>query len=177
MYQSWRLAVPLNRHSRDEVLKRRAQVSEAYLSGQTQSAIAARLGVSQQQISSDLAVLRTEWRSSALVNMDEAKRTELAKIDLVESSAWAGWARSIGKHRVVREEVDSTGKRRHIVTVENLAGAPRFLGIVNQCIEARTKLLGLYAPLETRITGKLSIDDIRQILQDGGELDDEAAVH
>ena len=71
----------------------------------------------------------------------------------------------------------STGKRRHIVTVESLAGAPRFLGIVNQCIEARMKLLGLYAPLETRITGKLSIDDIRQILQDGGELDDEAAAH
>ena len=53
------------------------EIKDAYLRGDTQMSIAERLGLSQAQISRDLATIQRRWRESALVDINEAKRRKL----------------------------------------------------------------------------------------------------
>jgi hypothetical protein len=52
-------------------------------------------------------------------------------------------------------------------------GDVRFLGIILECSRARARLLGLDQPVEMRIQGRLSIEDIRQILAAAADESDE----
>lgn len=72
-----------------------------YLRGEYQSEIAKHFGVNQSTISRDIAALRDEWLQSALVDINEAKAKELAKVDQLEREYWDAWQRS-------REEYTST---------------------------------------------------------------------
>jgi transcriptional regulator with XRE-family HTH domain len=128
-----------------EVLARREDVARRYLQGQTQSEIAGVFGVSQAQISKDLAAIRAAWLASAVRDFDAAKAQELAKIDTVEREYWLAWERS-KKDKETEYSEDSSkgfksGKRR-----EGQAGNPAFLAGVLTCIERRCAILGLDAP-------------------------------
>ena len=67
------------------------EISRLYLTGVTQTDIAARLGVSQQQISYDLKALQKRWLAASLAHVDDAKARELAKIDQLEREYWKAW--------------------------------------------------------------------------------------
>ena len=128
-----------------EVLARREDVARRYLQGQTQSEIADVFGVSQAQISKDLAAIRAAWLASAMRDFDAAKAQELAKIDTVEHEYWLAWERS-KKNKETKYSEDSSkgfksGERR-----ESQAGNPAFLAGVLTCIERRCSILGLDAP-------------------------------
>ena len=49
-----------------QIQHRRRQITERYLKGWTQAAIAGELAVSQATVSSDLTVIRREWRDSRI---------------------------------------------------------------------------------------------------------------
>lgn len=145
-----------------EVLARRDEVSRRYLQGQTQSEIAAHFGLSQAQISKDLAIIRAAWLASAVRDFDAAKAQELAKIDEVERAAWEGWKRSTEEKQIAVQEqyddpivtTDAKGQtqikskvRKHAsLRKEGQAGSPSFLNTILTCIERRCAILGLDAP-------------------------------
>ena len=128
-----------------EVLSRREQVARLYLQGNTQSEIAQQFGVSQMQISKDLAVIRSAWLQSAVRDFDAARAGELAKIDEVEREYWAAWKRSQEDKEIIFEEHGVKGKRSGSRT-EGQSGNPAFLAGVLTCIERRCAILGLDAP-------------------------------
>ncbi len=122
-----------------------ATIAGLYLRGYSQSAIGKRLDISQGQVSQDLQKVYKHWRESAVMDFNEAKQRELARIDVLEVEAWKAWRRTIGKkEKTQTSHSDKDGKRASI-TKDDVAGDPRFLSTVQWCIEQRCKILGVYA--------------------------------
>lgn len=114
------------------VAQRRKAVTDLYLKGHSQMDIADRFSVTQQTISKDLRFIREQWLSDAVLNMDELKTVELAKLDHLERQYWSAWEKSVSK-------------------IENQYGDPRFLNGVHKCIESRVRILGLEAPRQLNV--------------------------
>ena len=162
---------PKPRRDKVEIANRRQKVAEFYLRGMYQADIAAEVGVDQATISRDLAGLRKEWLQSALVDINEAKAKELAKIDQLEVEYWAAWERS--KLNAEVEVIEQIGNRRKpkagekdtdepaIVPerlkkykrVEGQSGNPAFLAGIQWCITKRCDILGLDAPKRQEHSG------------------------
>ena len=129
------------------------EIKDAYLRGDTQMSIAERLGLSQAQISIDLATIQRRWRESSLVDVNEAKQRELERIDVLEREYWQAWEASKGEQS--RSTASKTGdvSRAQVVKYES-AGDPRFLAGVQWCVEQRCKILGLLAAVKNELIGK-----------------------
>lgn len=126
-------------------------IAKLYLQGESQSAIAKSLELSQQTISLDLKEIRKRWRESSIRDFDEAKSQELAKIDLVEAEYWRQWERSKQMKRVRKNEEGLTEKGtflKNATTEEDRCGNPAYLAGVMNCIERRCKILGLDSELK-----------------------------
>jgi hypothetical protein len=166
--------------------RRNARVAQLYLQRKRQVEISEEMGISQPRVSRIICEIQAEWRASAMRDWDTLKSEELARIDHVEAEAWKAWDRSCQEYT---EETTETGERpvrmvdeagkftissmafaRARMKREKRIGDPRFLQIVNQCIERRCDLLGLDAPkvidIELRIREAARIEG----------LDEEAAV-
>jgi hypothetical protein len=136
------------------IASRRQKVAAAYLRGEYQVDIAARFGISQQQISLDLKAIRAAWLQSAIRDFDAARAEELAKIDQVEAEYWQAWERSKKDKEIAVQEsdgaLDEKTKKPKIKKLslrkEGQAGNAVFLQGVLTCIERRCKILGLDAP-------------------------------
>jgi hypothetical protein len=126
-------------------------VAARYLHGESQYTIAKTIGVTQQQISLDLKIVRNEWRQSAIRDFDEATGEQLAKIDAVEAEAWASWELSKQSREItVTEAIEGEREsRKASVRREGQVGDPRFLERIQKCIEQRCVLLRLTAPPST----------------------------
>lgn len=143
-------------------IKRRAEVAELYLKGQTQLQIGEALKISTATVASDLQTIMKEWIKESTIKFEERKAKELAKIDHIEAMAWRGWELSIERqevHRSLKEQVrqqvrDSenkvTGHRMvpvrvtEEVTIKGQSGDPRFLEQAARCVEMRLRILGLW---------------------------------
>lgn len=153
-----------------ERLERRKRVTDLYLKGWSQHRIAKEVGVSQVTVSNDITAVRDEWLALAIVNLDEKKALEIARIDHLEEVAWQAWERSVGtvekrkkgevkELRSVQVEGESSlkkggrGKPKFEERLEptkvidetlstDQAGDPRFLERVSWCIEMRLKIMG-----------------------------------
>lgn len=122
-----------------------------YLRGVFQSEIAKRLHVSQAQISIDLKTLRKRWLESSLVDIDQVKAKELARIDETERQAWRGWRRSVMVATKTMKMSRQAGEVKFVEAreeQEKQVGDPRFLTIVLTCIERRCKIFGLDAAIK-----------------------------
>ena len=129
-----------------EMAKRRSQVAELYIQGWPQARIALQLGVTQPTVGNDLKAIQAQWRVSALRDFDAARELELQKLDRIERESWEAWERSqqpaqSGKVRLLASGGETTEK-----SLEHQTGDPRYLDQVLKCIDARSKLLGLFAP-------------------------------
>lgn len=144
------------------------RITDLYLQGKTQAEISSIVGVTQQQISYDLATVQRRWKIDTAINLDEAKQKELSRIDTLERTYWDAWMRSAGEHTKTRTEQlvttndgsddeskesteESKPEKKPIVLkvvtdTEMLLGVPALLAGVMSCIERRCKLLGLDAP-------------------------------
>ncbi len=123
------------------------QIAMMYLQGKTQAAIGALLGLSQKQISYDLADIRARWRKETTYNLDEHKAQELARLDAIERECWIAWEKSKNNRVRIKRERDLTldiPMSRLTREVEKRDGNPAFLAGVMSCIQERCKLLGLY---------------------------------
>lgn len=81
---------------------------------------------------------------------------QLGRIELVERAAWEGWEAS--KLKESKEESTTDGEHAHSTTkqkTETSAGNPVFLKTILECVEKRSKLLGLDA-----IPDAGSVDDV-----------------
>jgi len=136
------------------IAERRKRVAELYLEGKWQTEIAKIVGVTQQQVSHDLGVLRRLWIQSSLINIDKIKAKELAKIDRLESEHWKAWFSSVGEK--IRTTETSGGKNDDEVKTETKidAGDPRFLQGIQWCIAKRCEIFGLNAPFKLDTTSK-----------------------
>ena len=148
-----------------QVLARRQEVATRYLRGEQQYTIARAVGVSQSQISLDLKALRDLWLASSLRDFDALKSEQLAKIDQVEVAAWAAWERSQQPREVSLTEQTEGGEvvgadgtsqpkrptRKASMRREGQSGDPRFLAVIQKCIDQRCVILGLESPLRISI--------------------------
>jgi transposase-like protein len=152
--------------------QRRIQVADRYIRGETQSAIARDFGVSQKQISLDLAAIRKEWRSSSVRQFDVLIDEQLAKIDYLERESHAAWERSKQPREITVTEATEADKtiRKASVRKEGQVGDPRFLERIDKCIERRCLLLGLNAPEKHALT----TPDGKEPYQPGLPVPDEA---
>jgi transposase len=136
-------------------------ISSMYLKGISQSEIAEKTGIDQATVSRTLKALQSEWQTRAILNVDERKRMELERIDLVEREAWQAWEKSKGKKS--EQFTRSKGRPSKLdptkmemqpqIDVQNKQweadGDAKYLTIVMQCVERRCKILGIDAPIKT----------------------------
>lgn len=144
---------------RVELSKRRKEVATLYLRGVTQWEIAEQMDVNQATISRDLKALQEEWLQSALVDINEAKAKELAKIDALEIEYYQAWERSqedaetIINEKIGTQKGESLDKRgKEVRKLVGQSGDPRFLQGVQWCINKRCEILGLDSPKKTELS-------------------------
>jgi len=138
---------------------RRTAIARLYLQALPQMEIARRLGLNQSTVSRHLKTLQQEWLAARVRDLDAHTSRELARIDLVEQEAWTQWERS-------KEYADTTiteqqqggaagiGRRARVQKISKVqCGDPRYLQVIDDCIDRRAKLLGLYAPTQHAHTG------------------------
>ncbi len=138
------------RQKQAAVLSRRAKVAELYLQAWEQHRIAVELGVSGGTISKDLDAIHVEWVKATVTAIDAYKQRELRRIDRLEREAWEQWEQSKQPRESKVEERsltaggDKHGKVATTTTVQ--CGDPRYLSVIDNCVDRRCKILGLYAP-------------------------------
>ena len=146
------MAGPGRRRSSSELARDRRKIADLYLKGWIQADIAQEIGMSQATVSNDIKALQQDWLNSALVDFNEAKSQELAKIDRLEREYWAAWERSCEDAETVTEKARASRGAEKPDSVEKTkqakgqAGDPRFLAGIQWCIERRCKILGIDAP-------------------------------
>lgn len=146
-----------------EIAHRRDKVATMYLRGHTQQAIADECDVSVGTINRDLQELNKKWVASADAAVDERKAKELAKLDALEAQAWESFFSSMktvekgqGKRKTPAQKRGAKPKESLSQFVKEIesAGDPRFLNIVENCIERRCRIIGIDAPGKVELTGK-----------------------
>ena len=98
------------------------------------------LGVSQPQINTALANVRDLWLQSSVMDFNDRKAEEIAKIDYMERKQWET-IRLINNDAVMREEdggMTELGFRR----------IKHAQDTIMWCIQMRTKIFGLEAPIK-----------------------------
>jgi hypothetical protein len=149
-------------------------MADLYLQGWLQADIAGELRIDQSTVSRDLKALQSEWLSSALMDFNEAKAQEIAKIDRLEREYWQAWARSCEDAEQTTQEGTPVKVDKVKKTSKGQAGDPRFLQGVQWCIERRCKILGVDAPTEVKHSGAVNLvgidpDEPEQPEQEGGD--------
>lgn len=148
---------PGRRRSSGELARDRRRISDLYLRGWLQADIAKEIDRSDATVSRDIKVLQRDWLKSALIDFDQAKARELAKIDDLERTYHEAWERSCEDAETTTQKMigdSKTGRKEMSKTAKGQAGDPRFLQGILQCIDRRCKLLGVDAPQRKEITGK-----------------------
>jgi DNA-binding transcriptional ArsR family regulator len=155
-------------------------IASLYLKGELQGDIAESLGLSQSTVSRALKSLQQDWRSSALIDINEAKARELAKIDALEMEYWTAWKRSQedaeseitkmqgtppkqGDQNPAPAKLETQKKR------EGQSGNPAFLRGVEWCINKRCEIIGVNAPVKSEVEHKGGIELVKKTL--GVEID------
>ena len=80
--------MPGKRRSSGQLARDRRKIADLYLKGWIQADIAAEIGMAQQTVSNDIKALQKDWLASALIDFNEAKSQELAKVDRLEREYW-----------------------------------------------------------------------------------------
>lgn len=161
------------RRTPDQVIKDQAIVAEMYLKGRTMAAIAEALGgYSINMVNYDLREIRKRWRTSAVRDFDAYREEQLARLDLVEASAWREWERSCRRYRKRTKGVGANGPINKLET-GNQTGDPRYMSIVLNTIERRCKLLGLDAPTKVAPTNPAGDEPYKPMTE--SELDNRIA--
>ncbi len=132
------------------ISERRRTVASLYLRGASQLHIAQEVGVNQSQISRDLKFLNEKWRESSLIDINEAKMKELAKIGQLEQEYWTAWEKSKEDYQQTMKKAkgtkDKVNYQEKVVKEMIVYGDPRFLQGIQWCIDKRCKIFGVEAP-------------------------------
>lgn len=121
----------------------RVKIARMYIRKTSQIEIARELGLSQQQISSDLKKIQQEWQKNTAIDLDKHKAETLAKIDHLEQTYWTEWEESRKEIKTKTLKTKDATQTKTLKAVERL-GDPRYLDGIQKCIEQRCKILGIY---------------------------------
>ena len=158
------------RRSKSQLVRDRRRIADMYLQGKTQAAIAESVGIDQSTVSRDIAALHSDWKASALIDIDEAKARELAKVDRLEREYWDAWEHSREDAETLRQEGSGEAPSKIVKTSKGQAGDPRFLTGVQWCIERRCKIIGVDAPSKSELSGdvvtKIKVEYVRTPIAD-----------
>lgn len=152
--------------SKIQIARDRKRIAELYLKGWLQADIATELGVDQSTISRDLKAIQGGWQESVLVDFNEAKGRELAKIDQLEITYWEAWDRSLDEFKSKTVKAKGTNKKEvaknaeQTIKTEDRNGDPRFLQGIQWCIEKRCKLFGLDKPLQVEVSWRRELKQL-----------------
>jgi hypothetical protein len=157
----------IDKHHQARIDERRQKVANLYLQGRTQRQIGAALGVDHSTVCRDLRALRRHWQQAAAGDFQERAAVELARIDHLETVAWAAWESScqatvVRKTRKTKGRVsEDTVAQPDLVVAERVerkqAGDPRFLERVSWCIQRRLELMGLLKPEAAGVTTAVTV--------------------
>jgi hypothetical protein len=173
-----------------------------YCQGKSQEQIAEVIGVSRVQIGNDLRRILERWTELAVGQVMQRRSEECAKLLHLEAVAWDAWERSCtveerttqtrhegsvvetttsddaaepSKPATKRTTRVSTSPHS-IASIQKLntqgVGDPRFLTIIQRCIEQRATLLGLNVQTNLDLT-----DKIRRLAEQRGLDPDVALSH
>lgn len=140
------------RRANGQLIRDRRCIADLYLKGWLQVDIAEEVGLSQTTVCRDLKALQRQWIAVTLIDFDEAKGNEIAKIDRLEREHWAAWERScldaetVTKKGKVKKDAEKPESVEQIIQRKGQAGDPRFLAGIQWCIDRRIKLFGLDEP-------------------------------
>src|SRR6185369_11650106 len=138
--------------------ERRLKVAQLYVQGLTQYEIAKQTKVSEATISIDLKKIQELWIAAAVVDFDQRKAVELAKIDQLERTYWEGYERSLKPFtstkiesvwRWKRDEDGNVTEEREVIPgketkeTKKRDGDTKWLEGVERCITLRCRLVGL----------------------------------
>lgn len=145
---------------------RRDNIAGLYLQGWPIRRICRELHHSERTVVADLREIKQRLMESSRDKLEERQAVELAKITAVEAKAWEQYLRSCedgyklveettpveddGSEKAEKELAEATTNATKVTKrrkeVQGQTGDPRYLTIINQCIERRCKILGLDAP-------------------------------
>lgn len=118
----------------------------------------------------DVQTILERWRQEMVKGVHEHQAAELARINAMEREAWDAWDAS----RQYRERTMSKRKTGHTpgeeaqVTKEKMLGDPRYLQIIQWCINKRCEILGLDAPDKVEVSGSLTLASLVRAAEDHG---------
>lgn len=136
--------------------ERNKRIMRLYVQGKTQKHIAGVVNLTRQRVSQIIKDVRAAWKVNYSSDFNLMINEQLAKIDAVEEELWAAWERSkqfrrhlINKAGVEKGEKTSTLQEEYDVdegmNVIPPEGNPKFLQQIQNCIDQRSKFLGLYS--------------------------------
>ena len=114
--------------------------------------------ISVYSVANDIGIIRRRWIESTLVDFNEAKSRELAKLDELEKAYWDAWDKSSSESVTQEEEtsrddvafpgglVVPVDKHRVLSVRRPGSGNPMFLQGIERCIQKRCQILGLFSP-------------------------------
>jgi len=148
------------RRSASQLARDRRRIAELYLEGWLQADIAEELELSQSTISNDLNALHKQWLESSLIDFDQAKAVEIAKVDKLEREYYRAWRESKEDKEISVTEKAGGEKPRSKAQIrrEGQVGNPSFLAGVQWCIERRCKILGIDAPQKMQVLSDNDLD-------------------
>lgn len=160
-----------NKRNPTEQARDRRLIAHLYLFEHlSQAEIAARLSaragvdytLSRQMIGYELQALQQAWLQAGLMDLNEAKARELARLDELERAYWLEWEKSCRDRVATKRHKVQHGEKGDLdetVTVTAYGmGDPRYLEGVHRCIERRCKLLGLDEPTTVANLGPGDLD-------------------
>lgn len=144
-----KITSPVHKRTPDERERDLVIIAERILHGVAQAAIAKELGISQSQISYDLAEIRERWQAQANEAHGALVAQQLAEVREVKKSAWAAWENSRKPKRKSEAAIkgasgNATTEKR--TSEEQRDGNPTFLDLVVKAMEKEARLMGLDKP-------------------------------
>lgn len=114
--------------------------------------------LSRVQITKDARKLTDKWKSEAGRDMAKEKESQLRKLDMQEYELWAAWHRSkkdAEKRQLHVEGAAAPGAQpaKQTITREGQCGDAAYMARLLEINRERSKILGLYAPTKTEMTG------------------------
>jgi hypothetical protein len=157
-----------------ELERDRVLVARMYVRGKSQHEMLLSINslypdrpITPKSIHLDLQFIRKSWLQSTLVDFNEAKVKELARLDECEREAWDAWERSKDKHVRIEYEVtddqvpfsidkiaDVQRKKKRKV-IEATVGDIKYLEIVERMIKMRCDILGLFEAKKIQVDWRL----------------------
>lgn len=159
------------------------RAAQMYSQGMTQKEIADALGVDKATVYRDLQRVDPLWREGQSDFIHAAKLDELARLDRLETAAWVAFEDSKqslkstyhgGMGRIADGKISVTSNQpvQFGVKEQGQNGDPRYLAVVEKCIERRCAILGLDAPKKIAPTDPsgeqpyvLRVDDMATLLR------------